>query len=71
MEDEHLVERTREDTGPSRQGSAERLGNHPLVGEVRSLGLIGAVEIVAEKGTNRRGTGGHAPSCATPASRAG
>ncbi|EGD59266.1 putative aminotransferase [Novosphingobium nitrogenifigens DSM 19370] len=62
MEDEHLVERTREDTGPYlAKVLAERLGDHPLVGEVRSLGLIGAVEIVAEKGTNRRhGTGGQA-----------
>jgi len=62
MEDEHLVERTREDTGPYlAKALAERLAPHPLVGEARSLGLIGAVEIVAEKGTNRRhGAGGQA-----------
>jgi len=62
MEDEHLIDRTREDTGPYLANAmAERLAPHPLVGEARSLGLIGAVEIVAEKGTNRRfGTGGQA-----------
>jgi putrescine---pyruvate transaminase len=62
IEDEHLVERTREDTGPYlARAMAERLAPHPLVGEARSLGLIGAVEIVAEKGTNRRiGGGGQA-----------
>jgi len=62
LEDEGLIERTREDTGPYlARALAERLGAHPLVGEARSLGLIGAVEIVAEKGTNRRhGSGGQA-----------
>jgi putrescine---pyruvate transaminase len=34
-----------------------RLKDHPLVGEVRNLGLLGAVEIVAEPGTNKRFTG--------------
>jgi putrescine aminotransferase len=62
LEDELLIDRTREDTGPYLAAAlAERLAPHPLVGEARSLGLIGAVEIVAEKGTNRRhGTGGQA-----------
>ena len=62
IEDEALVDRTREDTGPYlAHAMAERLAPHPLVGEARSLGLIGAVEIVAEPGTNRRfGAGGQA-----------
>jgi len=62
IEDEHLVERTRSDTGPYlARALADRLAPHPLVGEARSLGLIGAVEIVSEKGTNRRhGSGGQA-----------
>ena len=67
IEDEQLVERTRADAGPYlARALAERLAPHPLVGEARSLGLIGAVEIVAEKGTNRRhgqkngGSGGQA-----------
>lgn len=54
IEKEGLVERTREDTGPYLARSLERLNAHPLVGEFRSLGLLGAVEIVSEKGTNRR-----------------
>jgi putrescine aminotransferase len=59
IEDEHLVERTRDDTGPYlAKALAKQIAPHPLVGEVRSLGLIGAVEIVAEPGTNRRHGGG-------------
>ena len=54
IEREGLVERTREDTGPYLAKALARLNDHPLVGETRSLGLIGAVEIVREKGTNHR-----------------
>ena len=55
IEREDLVGRTARDTGPYLAAAlAERIAPHPLVGEARSLGLIGAVEIVAEKGTNRR-----------------
>jgi len=61
IEEEHLVDRVREDVGPYLNAALQRLADHPLVGEVRSLGLLGAVEIVAEKGTNRRhGAGGQA-----------
>jgi len=61
IEDEGLVERTRDVTGPHLAKRLAELAAHPLVGETRSLGLIGAVEIVAEKGTNRRfGHGGNA-----------
>lgn len=54
IEDEHLVERTREDTGPYLARALATLRDHPLVGETRSLGLLGAVEIVSEPGTNKR-----------------
>jgi putrescine aminotransferase len=54
MEREGLVERTRDDTGPYLAKALATLNDHPLVGETRSLGLIGAVEIVREKGTNHR-----------------
>lgn len=64
MEREGLVARTREDAGPYLAEALERLAEHPLVGEIRSLGLIGAVEIVAEKGTNKRFGG--APGKAGP-----
>lgn len=54
MEREGLVERTRQDTGPYLAKALATLNDLPLVGETRSLGLIGAVEIVREKGTNLR-----------------
>ena len=54
MEREGLVERTRDDTGPYLAKALATLNDHPLVGETRSLGLIGAVEIVREPGTNLR-----------------
>ena len=54
MEREHLVERCRDDAGPYLAKALRRLDKHPLVGEARSLGLIGAVEIVSKKGTNQR-----------------
>lgn len=61
IEDEGLVERTRDVTGPQLARRLATLADHPLVGETRSLGLIGAVEIVREKGTNQRfGEGGTA-----------
>lgn len=54
IEREGLVERTRADTGPYLARALQRIAGHELVGEVRSLGLLGCVEIVAEPGTNRR-----------------
>ena len=58
IEREGLVERTAGDTGPYLAAALKALAEHPLVGEARSLGLIGAVEIVARKGTNTRFPGG-------------
>lgn len=61
IEREYLVERVADDLGPYLAQALRRLESNPLVGEARSLGLIGAVEIVAEPGTNRRfGAGGAA-----------
>jgi len=57
IEREGLVERVKNDVGPYFAAALKRLESDPLVGEVRSLGLIGAVEIVAKKGTNERFTG--------------
>jgi putrescine aminotransferase len=51
---EKLVERVAEDVGPYLARAISILGDHPIVGEARSLGLIGAIEIVARKGTNER-----------------
>jgi putrescine aminotransferase len=54
IEREGLVERTRSETGPYLAKALARLSEHPLVGEVRSAGLIGAVEIVADKASGAR-----------------
>jgi len=54
---ERLVERTAEDTGPYIAKALDRLRSHPLVGEARSLGLVGGIEIVAKPGTNLRFAG--------------
>ena len=51
---EGLVERTRDDTGPYFAKALAVLADHPLVGEARSAGLLGAVEIVADKATGAR-----------------
>ncbi|MES1200204.1 MAG: aspartate aminotransferase family protein [Pseudomonadota bacterium] len=57
IERENLVERVRNDVGPYLNEALKSLNDDPLVGETRSLGLLGAVEIVAKKGTNQRFTG--------------
>ena len=54
MEREHLVECTRNETGPYLAKALATLNDHPLVGETRSVGLLGAVEIVADKATGAR-----------------
>jgi putrescine aminotransferase len=51
---EQLVERVATDVGPYLANALGRLTAHPIIGEARSLGLIGAVEIVARKGSNER-----------------
>src|SRR5690606_36434166 len=55
IEKEGLVERVKNDTGPYfAQALRERIADHPLVGEVRSFGLMGAIEIVRDKATKER-----------------
>ncbi len=39
--------------GPQFQAHLRKLGEHPLVGEARGIGLIGGIEIVADKRTRR------------------
>ena len=52
---EGLVDRTREETGPYlAEAMAAAFADHPIVGEVRSEGLIGAIELVADKQTRAR-----------------
>jgi putrescine aminotransferase len=49
IEDEKLVQRCHDRTGPHLAARLAELAEHPIVGEVRSLGLIGAVELVKDK----------------------
>jgi putrescine aminotransferase len=50
IEEEGLVERVRDDTGPYlQQNLRQALADHPLVGEVRGIGLIGAIELVKDR----------------------
>ena len=46
MEAEGVVERVRDDLGPYLAQRWQALVAHPLVGEARSLGLIGALELI-------------------------
>lgn len=54
IEDEHMVETVANDLAPLLTEMLAKVAQHPLVGEARSTGLIGAVEFVSEKGTNKR-----------------
>ncbi|WP_315923466.1 aspartate aminotransferase family protein [Mesorhizobium sp. SP-1A] len=55
IEKEGLVERVRTDTGPYfAEALRERVSGHPLVGETRAIGLMGAIEIVKDKATRER-----------------
>ena len=51
IEREKLVERVHDDIGPYFQAKIRELTNHPLVGEVRGIGLLGAIELVKDKKT--------------------
>jgi putrescine aminotransferase len=49
LRDEGIVERVKTVTGPYLQERWRTLADHPLVGEVRGLGFLGALELVADK----------------------
>lgn len=54
MQRERIVDRVRDDLGPYLQQRWSTLGEHPLVGEVRMTGLMGAIELVANKASLER-----------------
>ncbi len=54
IQEEGLVERVKNDIGPYLQERWHKLGEHPLVGETRMVGLMGALELVANKETLER-----------------
>ena len=49
MRNEKLVENVRDNTGPYLQSKWRELAQHPLVGEARGIGFIGALELVKDK----------------------
>jgi putrescine aminotransferase len=54
LKEEGLVDRVRDDVGPYLRRCLEQaLADHPLVGEVRGVGLLAAIELVADKAGRR------------------
>jgi putrescine aminotransferase len=49
MQRENIVQTVRESTAPYLQKRLRELGDHPLVGEARGVGMFGALELVADK----------------------
>ncbi len=54
MQREKLVDYVADDIGPYLQERWTALGDHPLVGEARMKGLMGALELVPEKGNRAK-----------------
>jgi putrescine---pyruvate transaminase len=54
MEREKLVSRVADFCAPAMSKMLAKFKDHPLVGEVRSVGMMGAIELVADKRTRRR-----------------
>jgi putrescine---pyruvate transaminase len=57
LRDEKIIERVREETAPYLQKRLRELAEHPLVGEVRGVGMLGAIELVQNKQTRERYVG--------------
>lgn len=51
---EGIITRVKEDIGPKFQQALHTLADHPLVGEVRGVGMLGAIELVSNKETRER-----------------
>ncbi len=54
IEGEKLVERVRDDIGPYFAARWKSLEDHEMVGEAQCVGLIGGLQITADKATRRR-----------------
>jgi putrescine aminotransferase len=54
METEGVVERVRDDIGPYFRQKWAGLADHPLIGEARSAGMVGAIELVQDKAGKTR-----------------
>lgn len=54
LREESIIERVRSETAPYLQSRLRELQSHPLVGEVRGLGMLGAIELVRDKSSRAR-----------------
>ena len=63
MQREKLIERARDDIGPYLQKQWQTLINHPLVAEVRGVGMVAALELADESGGRFVCTGGAGTLC--------
>ncbi|SDS50316.1 putrescine aminotransferase [Halopseudomonas sabulinigri] len=54
MRDEKLIEYVKQEAAPYLQEKIAELAEHRLVGEVRGVGLLGAIELVKDKATRER-----------------
>ena len=54
LRDEKVITHVHEETAPYLQKRLRELNDHPLVGEVRGLGMLGAIELVKDKTTRAR-----------------
>jgi putrescine aminotransferase len=57
LREEKIVEGVKSEAAPYLQKRLRELSDHPLVGEVRGVGLLGAIELVKNKATRERYTG--------------
>jgi putrescine aminotransferase len=53
LRDERIIERAEQDTAPYLQARIRELESHPLVGEVRGVGMFGALQLAQEKSSRR------------------
>jgi len=57
LKEEGIVERVKAETAPYLQKRLRELADHPLVGEVRGVGMLGAIELVQDKAMRKRFSG--------------
>jgi putrescine aminotransferase len=49
LEEEKIVEKVREDTGPYLQEKFATLADHPMVGEAKMIGMMGSIALTPDK----------------------
>ncbi|MDM3889692.1 aspartate aminotransferase family protein [Pseudomonas juntendi] len=54
LRDDQIITQVQDKTAPYLQQRLRELADHPLVGEVRGLGMLGAIELVKDKASRTR-----------------